>query len=128
MMVSTDPSHATVLHQLVSPARQCPSTRLSHGIRRPRVYTNGTVCYSMLTTTGEPSHLNEAFHDSNWKAAMDTEFDGLVQNKTWHLVPPQKAPMSLVASGYIKSRGKQMRVLIAIELGWLLKTLNNNME
>jgi hypothetical protein len=82
----------------------------------------------MLTTTGEPSHLNEALHDSNWKAAMDTEFDGLVQNKTWHLVPPQKAPMSLVASGYIKSRGKQMRVLIAIELGWLLKALNNNME
>jgi hypothetical protein len=41
----------------------------------------------MLTTTGVPSSLTEAFSDANWKKAMDHEFDALVKNKTWYLVP-----------------------------------------
>jgi hypothetical protein len=44
----------------------------------------------MLTTTGEPSSLTEALSDANWKKAMDHEFDALVKNKTWYLVPSQK--------------------------------------
>jgi hypothetical protein len=28
--------------------------------------------------------------DDNWKKAMDVEFDALMKNKTYHLVPPQK--------------------------------------
>jgi hypothetical protein len=44
----------------------------------------------MLTTTGQPSSLTEALSDANWKKAVDHEFDALVKNKTWHLVPSQK--------------------------------------
>jgi hypothetical protein len=44
----------------------------------------------MLASTGEPTSLTEALNDGNWKKAMDCEFDALVKNKTWHLVPPQK--------------------------------------
>lgn len=29
-------------------------------------------------------------HDTNWKAAMDSEYLALMKNKTWHLVPPKK--------------------------------------
>lgn len=66
-----------------------PTTRLQRGIRKEKVYTDGTVRYSFLASSSEePQSLNEALADSNWKQAMDTEFTALIHNKTWHLVPP----------------------------------------
>ncbi|XP_020150741.1 uncharacterized mitochondrial protein AtMg00820-like [Aegilops tauschii subsp. strangulata] len=44
--------------------------------------------YALLTATGEPKNLSEALTDPNWKHAMQDEYDALVANKTWHLVPP----------------------------------------
>ena len=37
---------------------------------------------------GEPATLHEALRDNNWKQAMDIEYKALMNNKTWHLVPP----------------------------------------
>lgn len=71
---------------VVEPAR--PVTHLQRGIRKQKVYTDGTVRYGMLTTTGEPQNLDEALTDKNWKDAMDAEFTALLENKTWHLIPP----------------------------------------
>jgi histone deacetylase 1/2 len=31
--------------------------------------------------------MNEALASDDWRAAMDTEFDALMKNETWHLVP-----------------------------------------
>jgi hypothetical protein len=45
------------------------------------------VRYGLLTTTGEPNNLDEAFGNPNWKRAMDEEFMALQSNKTWRLVP-----------------------------------------
>jgi hypothetical protein len=45
----------------------------------------------MISITGEPSNLSQALLDNNWKKAMDVDYDALMRNKTWHLVPPQKA-------------------------------------
>jgi hypothetical protein len=59
-----------------------PHTRLRDGIRKPHVYTDGTIRYGMIASTGEPSNLTKALTYSNWKSAMDTEFDTLVRNKT----------------------------------------------
>jgi histone deacetylase 1/2 len=42
----------------------------------------------MLSSTGEPCTLIEALGDSNWRKAMEEEYDALMINKTWHLVPP----------------------------------------
>jgi hypothetical protein len=42
----------------------------------------------LLTTTGEPSTLAEALDDVCWHEAMDDEYQALMENKTWHLVPP----------------------------------------
>ncbi|KAK1619448.1 hypothetical protein QYE76_024965 [Lolium multiflorum] len=39
---------------------------------------------------GEPSTLSEALDNSNWRQAMDEEYKALMDNKTWHLVPPSR--------------------------------------
>ncbi|WVZ77133.1 hypothetical protein U9M48_025033 [Paspalum notatum var. saurae] len=72
----------------LAPSR--PRTRLQDGIHKPKVYTDGTIRYAMFTSSGEPQSVDEALKDKNWKNAMDLEYDALIRNKTWHLVPPQK--------------------------------------
>jgi hypothetical protein len=42
----------------------------------------------MLTSIGEPSKLSEALGDEKRIGAMQEEYNALIQNKTWHLVPP----------------------------------------
>jgi hypothetical protein len=42
----------------------------------------------MLASTGEPRNLPDALADSHWRAAMQDEYDALMLNKTWTLVPP----------------------------------------
>jgi hypothetical protein len=69
---------------------QRPKTRLQSGISKPKVFTDGTVRYAHLTSTGEPSSLSEALGDPRWKAAMQDEIKALERNHTWHLVPARK--------------------------------------
>jgi hypothetical protein len=64
------------------------TTRLQKGIKQPKKYTDGTIRYGMLTSTGEPSNLAEALDDTRWCQAMQEEYNALMENKTWHLVPP----------------------------------------
>nr|AAV44026.1 hypothetical protein [Oryza sativa Japonica Group] len=70
-----------------APAPQRPVTRLQQGIRKPKCYMDGTLRYLNLVTTSEPTSLYDAMNNSNWKATMDSEFNALQKNKTWHLVP-----------------------------------------
>jgi histone deacetylase 1/2 len=44
----------------------------------------------MLSSIGEPYTLTEALSDSNWRQAMEEEYNALIQNKTRHLVPPSR--------------------------------------
>jgi len=68
-----------------------PTTRLQQGIRKPKLYTDGTIRYGHLAVTSEePQSLEHALSDKNWRDAMDAEFLALQKNKTWHLVPSQK--------------------------------------
>jgi histone deacetylase 1/2 len=67
-----------------------PRTRLQSGIVRPKTFTDGTIRYGMYSSTGEPSDLNEALADPKWKRAMEEEYNALIKNKTWHLVPARK--------------------------------------
>jgi histone deacetylase 1/2 len=55
-----------------------------------KVFTDGTIRYGMYSSIGEPSNLNEALVDPRWKAAMEEEYNALLRNKTWHLVPARK--------------------------------------
>jgi hypothetical protein len=65
-------------------------TRSQHGIVKPKVYIDCTIRYSLLSSIGEPTSVQEAMGDLNWKKAMDSEFKALQANNTWHLVPPRK--------------------------------------
>jgi hypothetical protein len=66
-----------------------PTTRLQHGIRKPKIYTDGTIRYASLASTAEPRSYKDALLGANWKAAMDIEYGALMKNNTWRLVPPQ---------------------------------------
>jgi hypothetical protein len=66
-----------------------PRTILQDGIRKPKLYTDGTVRYAFMSSSCEPYNLQEALWISHWKVAMDTEYGALMKNKTWRLVPPQ---------------------------------------
>jgi hypothetical protein len=57
-------------------------TRLQHGIRKPKTYTDGTIRYGHLATISEPKNLANALHNPNWKAVMDIEYGALQKNKT----------------------------------------------
>jgi histone deacetylase 1/2 len=93
MLPSQDPTgseaaSSPVLHGCPpSPLIIEPRTRLQKGIRQPKQYTNGTICYGLFTSTGEPSTLSEALEDDRWCKAMQEEYNALMENKTWHLVP-----------------------------------------
>jgi hypothetical protein len=58
--------------------------------RKLKVYTDGSVCYGLLTTSSEPRDHREALTDLKWKKEMDSEFDALLKNGTWRLVSPKK--------------------------------------
>ncbi|KAJ9536396.1 hypothetical protein OSB04_un000431 [Centaurea solstitialis] len=69
---------------LPNPVSTRPVTRSQHGIFKPK------VPFSLHTTgTRSPIPTNPVFalRDVNWKMAMDDEFDALIKNKTWELVP-----------------------------------------
>jgi hypothetical protein len=71
-------------------------TRLQKGIRNPKTYTDGTVRYSFLCTTGEPQNFHEALSNTDWRKAMDEEYDALIKNKTWHLVPSHQGNKNII--------------------------------
>jgi hypothetical protein len=65
--------------------------RLQGGIRKPKVYTDGTLRYGCFASSeSEPRSINEALANEHWKSAMDSEFHALLKNKTWHRVPPRQ--------------------------------------
>jgi hypothetical protein len=70
-----------------------PVMRAQQGSHQPKVYTDSTVRYdkyAFITNTDEPMSVDEAIRDKNWKVTMNLEFDALMKNKTWHMVPPMK--------------------------------------
>jgi hypothetical protein len=71
-------------------APMCPITRLQHGITKPKTYTDGAIRWGMMSTVHgeEPVSVEEAFQDERWVQAMNSEYQALIKNNTWHLVPP----------------------------------------
>ena len=66
-----------------------PRTRLQDNIHKPKVFHDGTVRYGFLSELQEPASLRDALASDHWQDAMHTEFDALLRNDTWHLVPPK---------------------------------------
>jgi hypothetical protein len=87
-----------------------PVTRAQKGIHRPRVYTDDTVQYGkhgFLTHCDEPYSVDDALADKHWKNAMDLEYDALVKNGTWHVVPPMKGKNIVWGKWVYKIKRKQ---------------------
>ena len=60
-------------------------TKAKAGIFKPKAY-NTEKALSLET----PSSVAEALSYSNWKLAMQDEFNALIKNQTWCLVPPEQ--------------------------------------
>jgi hypothetical protein len=102
-------------------------TRLQKGIKQPKKYTDGTIRYGMLTSTGEPSNLAEALDDTRWCQAMQEEYNALMENKTWHLVPPS-CTRNLIDCKWVYRVKKMLTALLTgLKLVWLQKDSNKDM-
>jgi hypothetical protein len=56
----------------------------------PRGSSDGMICYECYASpASEPCDITEALSNTSWKNAMDDEYNALMQNKTWHFVPPK---------------------------------------
>ena len=54
--------------------------RAKSGIVKPKAYSTSIAL--------EPLNVSDALFTPHWKAAMQAEYDALLKNHTWELVPP----------------------------------------
>ena len=85
-------------------------TRSQNQISKPKTYTDGTVHYplpkALLAETHsdadltEPTYHTSASKSPHWCRAMNLEFDALLKNHTWTLVPSSSA-QNLIGSKWV---------------------------
>uniref|UniRef100_A0A2N9I2M5 Reverse transcriptase Ty1/copia-type domain-containing protein n=1 Tax=Fagus sylvatica TaxID=28930 RepID=A0A2N9I2M5_FAGSY len=101
-----NPAHNEALSTLKPTAPPLPpthpmTTRSQNQIIKPKIPTDGTVRYpvskALLTVTesssidAEPTCFTLAVKSPAWRATMNLEFDALLKNQTWQLVPPHSS-------------------------------------
>jgi hypothetical protein len=63
---------------------------LQNDIKKPKIRTDGMVTYSTVRSSqAEPLSHVAAMEHPLWCRAMHEEFEALIKNKMWHLVPPR---------------------------------------
>ncbi|OMO89784.1 Integrase, catalytic core [Corchorus capsularis] len=94
----SDPPPSTSLHPMM--------TRLKVGIRKPKALCTTKhplpACYSSTLehSSSEPTCFSQASKDPRWRQAMQDEFNALLRNNTWVLVPPS-TPQNIVGSKWV---------------------------
>ena len=71
------------------------TTRSKNNIHQPKLPLESHIRYPLLkalmtTVTNnepEPTYYSEAIKHPNWRDAMNKEFDALLRNGTWTLIP-----------------------------------------
>jgi hypothetical protein len=83
------------------------TTRSQNQIFKPKLLPTVVIRYppSAFTTTlcsacTEPTYYTTADKDANWRHAMNAEFDALLKNGTWSLVPFSPS-MNVVVSKWV---------------------------
>ena len=56
--------------------------------QRNLVQTSAIITESLTAENEEPQSITEALNASKWKEALEEEYNSLISNKTWELVPP----------------------------------------
>jgi hypothetical protein len=71
---------------------QRPVTRLQQGISKTKTYIDGIVrwCMHASTSADELATLTDALGNQKWHDTMDSEYQALLHNRMWHLVPRPK--------------------------------------
>jgi len=96
-------------HSLTPSHRPHPMvTRAQAHIHKPKIFTDGTVRYprpraltaSLDFIDTEPSCFSTAVKSAVWREAMATEFNALLKNGTWTLVPSQPS-MNIVGCKWV---------------------------
>ncbi|XP_037446411.1 putative disease resistance protein RGA4 [Triticum dicoccoides] len=98
MAPSPQPAPAPVLR---------PHTRNKSGVVQPKKRTDGTVAWlatcmaqAQADPTGEPRHFQAAMSIPHCRLAMEQEYQALLQNGTWCLVPP-RAGVNVIDSKWV---------------------------
>jgi len=84
------------------------TTRSQNQIYKPYTFTDGRVKYpppqaliaSIAAHEDEPTCFSQATKHPEWRTAMNTEFDALLKNGTWSLVPFSPS-MNIVGSKWV---------------------------
>ncbi|KAJ9558499.1 hypothetical protein OSB04_013113 [Centaurea solstitialis] len=87
----TSPSSPTDQHTQLSQPSSLPPLPPRHRIPNPKYFNSTFVNTSTLypiPTTLEPTTYTQAMKIPDWRKAMDSEFNALITNDTWELVPP----------------------------------------
>ncbi|XP_057432238.1 uncharacterized mitochondrial protein AtMg00820-like [Lotus japonicus] len=63
------------------------TTRTMHDISKPRKSFSFSVSIDDPSISPLPRNPKQALSDPNWKSAMQSEFNALIRNNTWELVP-----------------------------------------
>jgi len=83
-------------------------TRSRNNIQKPKSFTDGTIPYprpkayfsESAGTEAEPTSFTEASKHVHWREAMNHEFNALMHNGTWSLVP-RSPTMNLVGCKWV---------------------------
>ncbi|RVW29921.1 Retrovirus-related Pol polyprotein from transposon RE1 [Vitis vinifera] len=84
----------------------------------------------LISITAEPHTVKQAFQDPNWKLAMEHEYQALLKNQTWSLVPPPSNAKIIGCKWVFKLKQKPNRsidrliISIAASSNWPTKQLD----
>ncbi|XP_035540011.1 uncharacterized mitochondrial protein AtMg00820-like [Juglans regia] len=90
------------------------TTRSKSHITRPLLRQDGTILWpppkhsaalsTLSSIPDEPTSYTEASKFPAWRAAMASEFEALLRNKTWSLVPPHPSQNLLGSKWVLKTK------------------------
>lgn len=107
--VPTEPSIASSSPPVtINQPLQSMCTRFQNNIVCPKIHTDGTIPYPPPQATDvvtmlfaiEPTSFITAPKSPTWGQAMNDEFDALLRNGTWSLVPAQPS-MNMMVSKWV---------------------------